>query len=59
MPNFTFETKARTLDRLTGRLAKFKIPDLLYFTVAEWRSQPDVWFGRIAQQFGSEAVIGR
>lgn len=59
MPNFTFETKARTLDRLTSRLTKFKIPDLLYFTVAEWRSQPDVWFGRIAQQFGSEAVIVR
>ena len=56
---FTFETKARTLEKLAGLVTRFRVPDLLFFAVDDWRKAPERWLDQVAERFGSRPVIVR
>jgi len=52
-------TKAETLAALRGRLATAVVPDLLYFTVSEWRSDCSGILSGILAKFAGRAVAVR
>ena len=52
-------TKAETLDRLRGRLAKSEILDLVYFTVSDWAATPDGVLDRIAAELPADRYVVR
>jgi hypothetical protein len=58
-PAFTFETKARTLEKLAGRVTRFRVPYLIYFSVEDWRVTRNAILDRIMRLFGDEQVIVR
>jgi hypothetical protein len=53
------KTKAQTLAEIGGRLSKFRVPDIDYFTVAAWRADSAAILARLAARFGSAAVAVR
>jgi hypothetical protein len=55
----TFGTKAETLERLSPLLQTGSVPDLWYFTLAEWSADPGGVMGRIQQRFGSSSLAVR
>ena len=59
-PNqFAFGTKAETLERLAPWLTRCTVPEFMYFSMAEWHSNPSDLCTRIADRFAGKAVIVR
>ena len=56
---FEFGTKAETLERLAPAITQCRIPDFMYFSVSEWRDDPEEVHARIAGRFGRKLVIVR
>ncbi|MBT4890681.1 MAG: pyruvate phosphate dikinase [Rhodospirillales bacterium] len=57
--DFSFGTKAETLDRLQGKLSQSNIPDLLYFEIQEWTSNSHEVISKIATRFEGQKVAVR
>ena len=58
-PEFSFETKARTLQKLATRVSRFKVPELLYFAVDDWRDRQAALVSAAAEKFGGSELIVR
>ena len=56
---FRFGTKAETLDRLGGRIAGARIPELCYFSVAAWTGDRAGILDRVCRQFGAARLAVR
>ena len=56
---FAFGTKAETLERLAPLVTRCTVPDLTYFSAAEWRENPNDLCDKIACRFDDETVIIR
>lgn len=56
---FRFGNKAQTLERLGPLVTKSLIPEFVYFSVAEWHSEPEELLLRVARIFGEQTVIVR
>ena len=52
-------TKARTLADLAGKLGKFRVPEIDFFTVTEWQADRAAVLTKIAARFGSAALAVR
>ena len=57
--SFYFESKARTLSKLSGLVHRFSVPELEYFTVEEWVAQPEALIRRLQGSFEGRRVIVR
>ena len=56
---FQFGSKAQTLERLRPLVTKSLIPEFVYFSVAEWHSDPESLLRNVARVFGEQTVIVR
>ncbi|HJP19988.1 MAG TPA: PEP-utilizing enzyme [Alphaproteobacteria bacterium] len=61
MPNneFSFGTKAETLERLTPLVRQAEVLDLAYFPVSDWVADPAAVLERLAAGFGDQALAVR
>lgn len=53
------KTKAQNLVDIRGKLRKFKVPDIDYFTVGEWIREKEAILSRLSANFGSTTVAVR
>jgi phosphohistidine swiveling domain-containing protein len=59
-PNqFTFGTKAETLERLAPRVTRCTVPEFMYFSMKEWHADPESLCRQIAARFDCKTVIVR
>ena len=57
MNQFSFSTKAKTLDRLRHYPLPARIPELYFFTVGEWKERPKDIIQRIVSLFQKEKYV--
>ncbi|MBT7667046.1 MAG: pyruvate, phosphate dikinase, partial [Rhodospirillaceae bacterium] len=56
---FQFGTKAQTLAALAPLVTSAQVLDLYFFTVTEWRNDPDAVLAQITERFGTIALVVR
>ena len=56
---FAFGTKAETLARIGPHLRRFVVPYSRYFSIGEWRNDPDAVLGDLAKHFKEGRIIVR
>ena len=56
---FEFGTKAETLARIAPHLRRFVVPYSRYFSIGEWRNDPDAVLGDLAKYFKEGRIIVR
>ena len=56
---FSFGTKSETIDRLRPLLTKSRIPEFLYFSVGEWREDPEAILNQIPEKLQTDKIIVR
>lgn len=54
---FKFSTKAKTLERLQGKLSKSSIPTFIHFTVGEWKQGKAETAEKIRRTLGTPVVV--
>ncbi len=59
MNNFSFGTKAETLEALEDILRHSTIPDFFHFTVEQWNANPAQIISQVVERFGNTVVIVR
>ena len=53
------KTKAQTLADLAGKLGKFRVPEIDYFTIADWQAGRAAVLAQIAGRFGAARLAVR
>ncbi|MEM6594819.1 MAG: PEP/pyruvate-binding domain-containing protein [Pseudomonadota bacterium] len=56
---FVFKTKAETLNDLKDRVTTARVPDLLFFSLADWATDQSGILGRLMEHFGGRVVVVR
>lgn len=56
---FRFGTKAETLTRIAPHLVHVRVPELTYFTVAEWNADREAVWATVTSMFPGGSVIVR
>lgn len=55
--NFSFGTKAETLQSLLTFQTAFNVPDFIYFSIDEYLSDPNIIFERIEKMFSGNVAV--